>query len=257
MLIDQTAGILHGIQFRSSVMTMKALVFTLALAAVAGCAPTITPYSGQKQVVRSYEIGQPLTTVVGQPILAVRSTSAAPVYVVTRDYTPPQHDSWKGGLDYPPLTKGMEFTKVADRSDGLIGISNPAYTITIPGGMIRKEKNEAVTLWISPSGVVSKTMEGASWIQEPLFSEAKQEAAGGSTYGAELVYNGLTGNSVQAIYREQLNGGAAGATATPLQFNLDAGKTFAFKSIQIEVLGASADSLRYRIVSDDNLPWVQ
>jgi hypothetical protein len=150
----------------------------------------------------------------------------------------------------------MEFTKVADRSDGLIGISNPGYTITIPGGMIRKEKNEPVTIWISPSGVVSKTMEGAQWIQEPLFSEAKQ-SAGGSAYGAELVYNGLAGNSVQAIYREQRNGGATGATATPVQFNLDEGRTFAFKSIQIEVLGASADSLRYRVVSDDNLPWVQ
>jgi hypothetical protein len=238
-------------------MTMKALVFTLALLLLTGCAPTVTPYSGQKQVVRSYELGQPLSTVVGRPILVVRSTSAAPVYVVTRDYAPPQHDAWKGGLDYPPLTKGMEFTKVADRSDGLIGISNPDYVISIPGGMIRKEKREAVTIWISPSGVVSKTMEGPPWVQEPLFSQAKDEATGGSAYGAELVYNGFAENRVQALYRERLSGMASETPATPLQFSLNDGKTFAFKSIQIEVLSANSDSLRYRIVSDDNLPWVQ
>lgn len=236
---------------------MKASAYIVMLSFLAGCAPSVTPYTGQKQVIRSYELGQPLSANVGQPIVVVHSTSTAPAYIVTADYTPPQHDSWKGGLDYPPLTKGMRFTKIADRSDGMIGISNPAYTITIPGGMIRQQRKEPVTLWISPSGVVSTTMEGAPWKQDPLFRHEEDEASEESTYGAELVYNGMSGNILQTSYREHLNGSEEKTATTPLQFDLDKGPMISFKSIRIQVMKASPDSLSYKVISDDNLPWMQ
>jgi hypothetical protein len=232
---------------------MKIFLSLLLLLLVTGCAPTITPLNSSKNIERSYTIGQSATVPAGQPILTVQSRSSAPSYAVIEDYMPPQHDVWKGGLDYPQLKKGMIFTKVADRSDGVIGISNPAYQVVDPGGMLKDDRSEVITLWISPSGVVSKTMEGEAWAQKPLFTEVKNE--GGSSYRGELIFSGMSGDTLDALYRES-SGSSDAPVATPLRFNLAGEKRIMFRDITIEVLKAGNDAIEYRVVSDDGLRWL-
>jgi hypothetical protein len=223
--------------------TLRAL-FLLAFL-VSGCGPTIIPFATSSQINRSYTIGQPATASVGDTMLSVHSTSSGPVYVVTQDYTPPQHDTWKGGLDYPPLTKGMEFTKVADRSDGVIGIHNPNYQITIPGAWTRDDRKEDITIWIEPSGIVSETMEGRPWEKTALFATGTN---GSSVHNLQLLYAGLEGSVVSTTVHEQT--GENTPQVTTIRHDLDAGKTFAVNNITIEVLKATTSAIEYRVVSD-------
>jgi hypothetical protein len=228
------------------------LIQFFALLLVTGCAPEIIPFKSSPSITRSYTIGQQATASVGQPMAAVQSQSSAPVYVVTADYTPPQHDPFKGGLDFPALTKGMRFTKVADRSDGVIGIYNPRYQVYIPASLTRKERSEDILLWIEPSGVVSGTMEGKAWTRDPLFME---DHGGTSSYQSELIYNGRTGETINLLFRENINAGSP--VTTNLHYNLSEGNMLTVKSMTIEVINATASMVEYRIVSDGDMAWAQ
>jgi hypothetical protein len=228
------------------------LIQLFALLVVTGCAPEVIPFKSSPSITRSYTVGQQSTASVGQPMVTVRSVSSAPVYVVMADYTPPQHDPFKGGLDFPDLTKGMRFTKVADRSDGVIGIYNPHYQIYIPGSLTRKERSEDIVLWIEPSGVVSGTMEGKAWTRDPLF---KEEQGGTSHYQSELIYGGRTGETINLLFRE--NNGAGNPVTTELHHNLSEGNTVAVKSMTIEVTNATESMVEYRVVSDGDMAWAQ
>jgi hypothetical protein len=235
-------------------MFMKAILLTqfCALLLITGCAPEIIPFKSSPNITRSYTVGQQATASVGQPIVAVQSVSSAPVYIVTADYTPPQHDPFKGGLDYPALTKGMRFTKVADRSDGVIGIYNPRYQVYIPGTLTRKERSEDILIWIEPSGVVSGTMEGKAWIRDPLFMA---EQGGTSNYQSELIYNGRNGETINLLFRE--NNNAGNPAITELHHRLSEGNTMTVKSMTIEVINATESMIEYRVVSDGDMAWAQ
>jgi hypothetical protein len=233
---------------------MKAilLVQLFALLLVTGCAPEIIPFKSSPSITRSYTVGQQATAAVGQPMATVQSVSSAPVYVVTADYTPPQHDAFKGGLDFPALTKGMRFTKVADRSDGVIGIYNPHYQVYIPASLTRKERSEDILLWIEPSGVVSGTMEGKAWIRDPLFME---EHGSTSSYQSELIYNGRSGETINLLFRENTNAG--NPVTTELHHKLSEGNIMTVKSMTIEVINATDNTVEYRVVSDGDMAWAR
>jgi hypothetical protein len=232
-------------------MKRRTLILLLLAPLVAGCPPEIIPLRSQASVERSYEIGQARRAAPGETLVVVRRLTSAPQYEIAFDYTPPQHDMLMGGMDYPPLRKGMRFVQVATRGDGAIGLERGGYGVTRPGSITNRETYRAVTIWISKEGIVSGSMEGKRWTGEMLFLPIASPPTPVEATRTEIVLDGVDGSMINATLREYEGGAAAASTGRPLRFDTAVSTTIEAAGITIEVLSATPAGLEYRVVSDD------
>jgi hypothetical protein len=77
-----------------------------------------------------------------------------------------------------------------------------------------------------------------------------------SGFKAELIYNGISKNTIKIIYREFINELARPAFFQELQYDLDTSDIIQFKTIKIKVLHADNSLIKFVILDDGGLPWV-
>jgi hypothetical protein len=235
---------------RSLKLVPRAVV--LFLPVLWGCPATIIPYASQRSVERSYTVGQSRAVAPGEVMVMVRSLSDAPLYEVAFDYTPPQHDLFQGGLDYPPLAKGTRFVQVATASDGEVGLERNGYGVTRPASFGR-ETYMPVTIWVE-KGIVSSSMEGRRWTTDMLFLPV---ASTGVTEVArmELVFDRFDGRMLDATHREYFAGPAAPSATRPVRFDLSTSRTITHEGIAMEVTAASAERIELNVTDDAKAIW--
>lgn len=236
----------------------------LLLLAVVGCSSvTEIPQKAVRTKIRSYEIGKVLSAAVGDPIVSVQSADMVPAYEVVKDYSPPQYDFWKGGHDFPPLKQGTRFEVLSTRSDSTLRIASKDYQMFLD--QIRLAPTDPAKSWmqiefiITPGGVMTTAPlnGGRDWTTDTLFRKSPEGIIHGGAFKAEIVYSGLVGNTIKALYREYVNDLARPAYTTDLQYNLDQSKIIAYRSIKIEVVKATNTAIEFKVLSDDDLPWVK
>jgi hypothetical protein len=212
---------------------------------------TLHPVTGERTVLRNYTVGTTRAASVGDPIIEVRNGARTPAYEVAFDYQPPD-----AGLSnsQKPMTKGMRFTACERiEGDSSILVCNTDYINGVaitPGGYVTRG-------WVGTSANLRglKMVQG-SWTTDQLFTPIDGGDISKGSFMAQLIFSGITGNTLRAVYREYSNDMARPAFTTELQYNLDESKVIAYKSIKIEVLKATNNSLEYKVLSDDNLPWL-
>ena len=91
---------------------------------------------------------------------------------------------------------------------------------------------------------------------EPLFQRRKGLRNQPQVFAAELIYSGLAGKVVQAVYREYVNDMARPAFTQELQYDLGEERSIAYKSLRMRVEDATISTIRYSVVSDSDLPWL-
>jgi hypothetical protein len=231
---------------------MKHLPWLLLLLApiVAGCPPEIIPLRTRATVERSYTIGETKRVAPGEPMIVVRRMTSAPQYEVAFDYAPPQHDMFQGGLDYPPLRKGMRFVQTASRGDGTIGLERPGYGVTRPGSITNRDTYLPVTIWITKDGVVTGSMEGKRWTTDMLFLPTKSGSAPVESMRTEIVLDGVDGQMISATYREYEGGSATPATERPLRFDTSRDRRISAEGLTFEILSESAAGIELRVLED-------
>jgi len=77
-----------------------------------------------------------------------------------------------------------------------------------------------------------------------------------SGFKAELIYNGISKNTIKIAYREFMNELARPAFYQELYYDLDISNIIQFKTFKIEVLHADNSLIRFIILDDGGLPWV-
>ncbi|MGN6385753.1 MAG: hypothetical protein ACTHMT_05880 [Verrucomicrobiota bacterium] len=84
---------------------------------------------------------------------------------------------------------------------------------------------------------------------EPLIGSFKQE----------LIYNGRAGDIVKFLYREISNDYLRGPFSQEIQYDLSEGTRIGFKGARIEILSASNEELRYKVLKSfpSNLPEIK
>jgi hypothetical protein len=239
------------------------------VAALAGCAPSITPLIAGRATVRDYTLGVERKASIGDPLFVIRNGIVRPGYEARRDYIPPQYDIWNGGLNYPMIAKGMLFGAVGSGPDSTILISNPDFTASNPlFSMLRDTSSIRVDILIDRIGGVVNQFQhvnstsfaklfGSQWATEPLFAPSASKFIERGGFRAEMIFTGLTGNTLKAVYREYIGDYIRPAFTTELQYNLSDSKVIAYKSVKIEILWIDNQAAEYRVLSDDDLPWVQ
>jgi len=228
------------------------LIAVLLTISFLGCAGHLVGIPFSKQQFINYKLGEPQQASIGDAIIDVESATVRDAYEVLFDYQTPSLGLF--GANQIFLKKGDRFTAVASIP------SDPEAVC------IRKEGPEmqSVLIHIYPDGRVNQgwvltngqvPIQG-SWPKEQLFAKSKIPSKGEYSFRAQIIYSGLIGNTVKAVYREFSNDYARPAFTQELQYNLDESKFISYKSIKIEILKATNSLIEYRVVEDAGLPWL-
>jgi hypothetical protein len=233
--------------------------FLCLLLASCGASRTLIPYTPSKAVKRSYALGQTATVAVGEPIFTVQNAALRPAYEASIDYQPPTYDFWNGGHPYPLIRKGTLFGVDGSSADGAVRVSSSEFSLAPLLSNPGSSEKEIVPIWIhADSGYVLEKprMGGKEWSRDPIFTRSKEGVVEGGAFKAELIYSGLTGRTVKAVYREFVNDYARPAFTTDLQYNLDESSVIAYRTVKIEVVKATNSALEFRVLSDEDLKWL-
>lgn len=233
---------------------MKPVIITIALSIIllSGCASSLSLVSPDRKTFTNYQIGEAKQVAIGDPIIEVERASVLDAYVAQFDYQTPSI-----GLQAAEqilIKKGDRFTAVAKVSrsvDELLirqeGPEKKSIFISIlKDGTIKQG-------WILGNGI--SPVQG-SWTKEQLFVKSDIPSRGDQSFKAQLIYSGISGNTLKASYREFSDDYARPAFSQELQYSLDESRTIAYKSIRIEVLKATNSLIDFKVLSDGGLPWL-
>ena len=229
---------------------MRTQVLAPLLLVLAGCAPSLLRPTPQRIHLKNYEIGETRRGAVGEPIFDVQTASRVPVYVAAMDLVGPKPGLLSSG---PRIQQGQTFSVVGeDASDGTLVIHNPVL------GDFRIKISRAGQVigggWTALHG--GALARGDGWPAEPLFHLSDEIEGQKGAFRAQIIYSGITGNTVRAVYREFVDDFARPAFSQELQYDLNESRRLSYKSVDIDILNATNSFLEYRVAGDKGLPWL-
>ena len=222
------------------------LLLASLLIAIVGCTPTLDPLHPTPTVITNYKIGVEQTAGIGDAIFNVESARKVPEFVALRAYDP-GHIRFQSNPTH--IDQGTRFRAIGKMKDGNYVIRSRIDTT-------------AMEMVVTPDGRGLGYLDnrggysGGTWPTEPLFAAAEGMEGQEGAFRAQMIYSGLTGNTVRTAYREFTGDFIRPAFTQELQYNLSQDSTIAYKSIKIQILEASNSQLRYRVKEDGGLPWL-
>ncbi len=76
------------------------------------------------------------------------------------------------------------------------------------------------------------------------------------SFKAELIYSGITKNTIHITYREFINDLARPAFYQELRYDLSESNLITFRSLRINVLEADNAGIKFQVMDDAGLPWM-
>lgn len=220
---------------------MRRTLVLIACLAAGGCGTIPAPYNPRPVTLKSYEMGQEQTATVGDPIFRVQTAVERPVFVTNYEYKP---------STLRAIPEGSRFATVAHfPAEGLLVVADTSY-------------NRAYSIVVDTAGTPRFWYSAGQRspfapLDRPLFRRGTTTGDQPGSFTGEIIYSGVTGNTLRATYREYVDNLARPAFAQELQYDLSQSKEITFRSVRIEVLEATNSGIRYRVVTDGDLPWVR
>ena len=217
-----------------------------------GCAGSLSLTPSAKQQYKNYQLNVSQKVSIGDPIIEVENANVKDAYVVLFDYQTPSLGLF--GSQQIFLKKGDRFTAVAFIP------SDPTAVLVREEGPEKK----AIFIHIYPDGKINRgwclsdgtvPVQG-SWTKEQLFVKSDNPSRTENSFRAQIIYSGITGNTVKAVYREFSNDYARPAFTQELQYSLDESDVISYKSIKIKIIKATNSSIEFLVVDDGGLPWL-
>lgn len=157
---------------------------------------------------------------------------------------------------FPPLTTDQEWVAFHTLGDNYI-VTSKDYTYSWLGIEIRpngKLGNERPWIYINTMerGWKEKTPDFPLFM--PLEGYTVEEKEG--SFKAELIYSGITKNTIHITYREFINNLARPAFYQELRYDLSESDLITFRSLKIKVLEANNARIKFQVMDDEGLPWM-
>lgn len=229
-------------------------VTPLALSVIlAGCSSGLVAVSPTPTVARGYEIGAVHRASVGEPLFEVETADQVPMFEAVRSIAS-SRNIFGGG--WPQIRRGEVFKAVLRNGDDGSYVIEPVHPSSRwPQGLGVVVAADGLVLgWSGARGGVERDPKrfGGEPVFEPVEGVLEQEGA----FRAQIVYSGLDGRTLHAVYREYAGDFIRPAFSQNLQYDLNESNTLSFRTVRIEVIRATNTEIEYRIVSDGDLPWL-
>lgn len=227
---------------------MRRLAATSILSVFLACATFgTTDISPAPTTLEDYSIGENRSAGIGEPIFDVRTGLMRPGFRVNRTFDPDAND-------IPVLREGMRLSAIERvNEDGSLIIRNEQFP-SLAALRVHPDGN----LFPGYYNLYRAAMysEGDIGWPDDLLTEESFVEEGDAAFRAEMIYSGMSGQTIRTVYREYSGNFIRPAFTQELQYDLSQDSTIAYRSIEIELLEASNSRLRFRVVEDDGLPWL-
>lgn len=228
------------------------LAFFFVSVLFVGCAGSLSLIPAVKQQYKNYQLNVSQKVSIGDPIIEVENANVKDAYVVLFDYQTPSLGLF--GSQQIFLKKGDRFTAVAFIP------SDPTAVLVREEGPEKKE----IFIHIYPSGKINrgwclsdgKVPIQGPWTKKQLFVKSDIPSRTENSFRAQIIYSGITGNTVKAVYREFSNDYARPAFTQELQYSLDESNIISYKSIKIKIIKATNSEIEFTVLDDGGLPWL-
>jgi hypothetical protein len=242
-----------------SLLVIKGLFLgiLLALISILGCTTALYTVYPKQDVRRSYEIGAEKTASTGSPFIMIGDLYLRPAYRPRFTFQPPN----PGVRKAPEINPSQIWIVRGRRSDGKLNIIYPEWS-----GQLSLDIFEDGTIsespWknSTPSGDITMA-QSPNWNlpDKRLFEkipDIPDERSGLNNFKAELIYNGISKNTIKISYREFIKDMARPAFYQELNYDLDQSNIIQFKTLKIRVLHADNSEIKFIIIDDGGLPWL-
>ena len=241
-------------------MIKKSLpVLFVAMFGLLGCSvSTIQPMSPIHEYNKSYNLGEPQTSLKDSPLLTIHNVRFTPVYKARYTYQPPRAGSWP----VPPITPDQKWVVHYSANNHYIIKSRdylPWLGIEItPEGEIPFYQKPWINLTgLSRTGIPVTRLEQDYWNPPDLrlFSPTMSDHEDGS-FRAVLFYRGKVGDNVILSYQEYVDDMDHPVSQQDFRYDLSRTNEILFRTLKIRVLQATDSEIMFQVAEDDSLPWV-
>jgi len=212
-----------------------------------GCAAGMVAIEPEFGAITSYRIGEVQRASVGEPIVKVEVGRRTPTFIVREEFQPPRVSRTQFSSS-APLRPGMVFRAVSRTRDGTLVLRNPEYATAI----LASDDGTAHGFADQRTG----GRLGPEWTAGQILELVDGLSADPNAFRGEIIYSGLDGNTVRAVYREFAGDFIRPAFAQDLQYNLEESREIAYRSLRIHVIRATNSLIEYRVEEDGGLPWL-
>lgn len=215
--------------------------------------PELTMPQNKWEKVRSYTIGEVQEATTGSPIVSLSSVEYEPAFTPVAAIVPPTPGTVaKARIE--PLVPG-QIWHIRGEMPGQGGYYIKSYDYLPADYAIHIQPDGTIGQgWVSSTSY-RRVSQSGEWVDGVVFVPAEPIVSKGR-FSAELLYSGMSGSTIRLMYREYTDDMARPAYAQELRYDLNESKTINFKSLSIEVLEAGNSKIRYRVLSDEDLPWL-
>lgn len=234
------------------------IAYSCVALVVAGCGsvPTTSTsvYVPPVKVVNIPELNVEAESEIGQSIISTANLSSRAVAVLANDVSEFKkaellNNRWSGTT----TLRAGTMVKIAENSEGSF-FRNDGATFSIPAGAIPCQCGVFVpTDRSKPAVIYNYRVEigatGYDFGAQPVSIMLKTvESWGSNSFKRELIYGGLSGNTLSISYREFSDGTARPAFTQDLKYDLSESKIIGFRGARFEVAKASNTVIKYKVL---------
>ena len=126
---------------------------------------------------------------------------------------------------------------------------------------------EAEQNWRVGKGIIEKVhgviltklymqpLQQEEWWKDVLFQRGEDEIHRGA-FTAELIYLGISGDTLRIGYKEFINNAARPSFFQDLTFDLSRSQDIRFKDITMEIIEATNTIITFKVIGDEGLAWI-
>ena len=219
-------------------------VLTVALTA---CSVPVRRNSPTHRFEKTYDMGISQEANTGTPMITIHSVYCLPSYKIKHEYEP---------ADLPPISPDQEWIAFHTLGDNYV-VTTSKYPYRIlgieikPNGQLADEKP-----WIKVYNYRRAMQKPWKTSDPQVFIPLKGHQIHDGSFKAELIYCGITGNTINISYREFVDNLSRPAFHQELTYDLNESDQITFRSLIIRVLEADNAIIRFEVIDDGGLPWV-
>lgn len=212
-------------------------------AALTGCASAPNYYSPTSSIVNVPEVNTQANVEVGQTMISKANLAKVPAVKLSTDYSevvnfPGKTTIHKGSLGLYATDEEGKYYRDGTATYTMMGAAVPA---TNSGIFVPNDKTK-------PAVIYHRISSGYKYGAEPVaLTQAEIERWSRDSFKRELVYSGISDNTISILYREYYDNMARPAFSQDLKYDLSKGKTIGYKGARFEVISATNTELTYKV----------
>jgi hypothetical protein len=240
-------------------------IAVIVLSLISGCASSFQTVWPKLVIEKTYKIGQEATSTTGSSFIRIGTVALRQAYRPRYDWQPP--NSLGGIVSYPQIKVTQIWFVQGIRHGNIVTVSSPTWKPIMYG------KVPAMMPWlldINPDGTVPQEVDvyDSYNVKYPLKWELpdrklfdripdvpEEIRESYDAFKAELIYNGISKNTIKISYREFVRDMARPAFYQELNYDLDQSNIIQFKSLTIKIINADNSSIKFIVLEDAELPW--